>query len=171
MRTDLYRSALHIAAERPIFGWGYGQFGYQFIKRLNTDMSMRVGAWGADLQRAIDRGQEQVYNIGTHNLYLEIQVEYGLLGLIPFLGFLYLVLNDYRLGMSIGDEDLRNLSIYLFAGTIAFLACGMLGHAKMLKILWILAGLGVAVRRLAILGDTETNPYGRYAARPEPQGS
>lgn len=164
MRTDLYRAALHMSKERPFFGYGYGQFGYEFIDRLTTDMSMRVGAWGAELEKAIESGQEQIHNIGAHSLYLEIQIEYGLFGLIPFLFFMFLILRDYRLAEKNGDRDVRELAIYLMAGALAFYVCGLLGHAKMLKIFWILAGLAAAIRRITIVGDTIPSPTGRYSA-------
>ena len=75
MRKDLTGSALRFALERPLLGYGYGQFGVQFIARLNTDLSNRVGAWGFELARAIEEGRELVQDIGTHNTFLEIMVD------------------------------------------------------------------------------------------------
>lgn len=150
MRKDLTGTALYFALQRPILGYGYGQFGVEFMRQLNTDLSTRVGAWGVDLVRAVEEGREYVQNIGAHNLYLEVVVEYGLLGLIPFLSFIFLAFRDLRLCRRWGDETDRLLSCCLAAGLLGFCACGMFGHAKYLKILWILTGLAAAHRRVVL---------------------
>jgi O-antigen ligase len=150
MRQDLTGTALYFALQRPIFGYGYGQFGVEFMARIDTDLKDRVGAWGFDLARAVNNGQEDVHNIGAHNLYLEVMVEYGLLGLIPFMSFLFLALHDLRLCRRYGSEEDRLLAYCLSAGLIAFYTCGMLGHAKYLKILWLLTGLAAAHRRVVL---------------------
>lgn len=148
MRRDLFNGAIHMAKEKPIFGYGYGRYGYEFMDRLNTDMRMRVGAMGADLAKAIETGQEQVHNIGAHNMYLEVVIEYGIVGLVPFMAFLWLVLKDLMLVQKFGNRWQVDLAICLFAGTIAFYICGIFGHSKMLKCLWIIAGLAAALRRV-----------------------
>ena len=153
MRRDLYNAAVHMAKEKPIFGYGYGRYGYEFMDRLNTDMRMRIGAMGADLEHAVERGQEQVHNIGAHNMYLEIVVEYGVVGLAPFMAFLWLVLHDLMLVEKYGNQWQKDLAICLFAGAIAFYICGLFGHAKMLKCLWIMAGLAAALRRITFESD------------------
>ena len=168
MRRDLTGSALIFALDRPLLGYGYGQFGVQFIARLNTDLSNRVGAWGFELARAIDDGRELVQNIGTHNLYLEIIVEYGLLGLVPFVTFMGLALRDLRAAERFGNEEQRLLAICLAAGLIAFYVCGMFVHAKYLKMLWYMAGLAAAQRRVVLTGAGVVPPvvHGDAAALP-----
>jgi hypothetical protein len=164
MRKDLTLTALHFALERPVLGYGYGQFGVNFVDRLNKDLSNSVGAWGFELARAIDDGRELVQNIGTHNLYLEIMVEYGLLGLIPFVAFMGLGFRDQRVAERWGDDDLRLLAICLAAGLIAFVTCGMFVHARFLKVLWMLTGFAAAERRVAL---TEAKAA-ETAVRPAP---
>jgi hypothetical protein len=150
MRKDLTGSALKFALERPVLGYGYGQFGVQFIDRLNTDLSNRVGAWGFELARSIEEGRELVQNIGAHNLYLEVAVEYGLLGLIPFACFMGLALYDLHVAERWGTAEDRILAICIAAGLIGFYVCGMFVHAKYLKILWFMAGLAAAHRRVVL---------------------
>lgn len=150
MREDLTGTALYLALQRPILGYGYGQFGVQFMERIDTDLKDRVGAWGFDLARAVRNGQEEVHNIGAHNLYLEVMVEYGLVGLVPFVAFMALALRDLALCRRWGNDEDRLLAYCLSAGLIAFYACGMFGHAKYLKILWLLTGLAAAHRRVVL---------------------
>ncbi|MBN2374996.1 MAG: O-antigen ligase family protein [Sedimentisphaerales bacterium] len=154
MRRDLFNAAIRMAKEKPIFGYGYGRFGYEFMDRLNTDMRMRLGAMGADLANAIERGQEQVHNIGAHSMYLEVVVEYGIVGLIPFMAFLWFVLKDLMLVQKFGNQWQVDLAICLFAGAIAFYICALFGHAKTLKCLWIVAGLAAALRRVTFESET-----------------
>ncbi len=150
MRKDLTGTALTFALEQPILGRGFGQFGVDFIARINTDLSNSVGAWGFELVRAIEEGRELAQDIGAHNLYLEIMVEYGLLGLIPFLAFMGLALYDLRCVERWGNEEQRLLAICIAAGLIGFFVCGMFVHAKYLKILWFMAGLAAAQRRVVL---------------------
>ena len=150
MRKDLTGTALLFALERPILGYGYGQFGIEFISRVNTDLSNRIGAWGFELVRAVEEGRELAQDVGAHNLYLEILVEYGLLGLIPFLAFMGLMLYDLRCAERWGNEEQRLLAICIAAGLIGFFVSGMFVHAKYLKILWFMAGLAAAQRRVVL---------------------
>jgi O-Antigen ligase len=150
MREDLTGTALQFALEHPILGYGYGQFGVKFIETINTNVSSRIGAWGFELARAIEDGREEKHNIGAHNLYLEIMVEYGLVGLVPFVAFMLLAIADCRVATPRTDPELELLGLCLAAGLISFMVCGMFVHAKYLKILWIVAGLAAAYRRVAV---------------------
>ena len=164
MRRDLTGSALHFALERPLLGYGYGQFGVEFIARLNTDLSNSVGAWGFELARAIAEGRELVQDIGTHNTFLEIMVEYGLLGLVPFVAFIVCAFRDLRCSERWGNREQRLLAICIAAGIVAFCVCGMFVHAKYLKIIWFLAGLAAAQRRV-VLTSTWPDEPGPQASR------
>lgn len=151
VRKALTGTALRFALDRPILGYGYGQFGIEFIHRVNTtDVRNTVGVWGTELVRSVEDGREQARNLGTHNLVLEVMVEYGLLGLIPFLAFISLVFHDLRFAARWGDADQRLLALCVAAGLIALLVCGLLIHAKYLKILWFLAGFAAAQRRVIL---------------------
>jgi O-antigen ligase len=148
LRIDLVRGAWQLIMERPLFGYGYGQFGPEYIKHLSNDVRFPVGAWGANLEQEVAAGRENVHNIGAHNMYLEVGVEYGLLGLLPFVTFLVWILKDLTVVERHGDRLEQDLAVSLYACLIAFYTCGLLGHAKTLKILWILAGLTAALRRV-----------------------
>jgi hypothetical protein len=57
-----------------------------------------------------------------------------------------------------GPPHLRLLAIALSASLIAFLVCGLLGHAKYLKFLWIIFGVVMAAARVSRLGDSPVRP-------------
>lgn len=148
LRTDLVRGAWQLMMERPLFGYGYGQFGPEYIKRLHNNVRFQVSDGGANLAQEVAAGRENVHNIGTHNMYLEVGVEYGLLGLLSFVTFLVWLLKDLTEVERSGNRLEQDLAVSLYACLIAFYTCGLLGHAKTLKILWILAGLTGALRRV-----------------------
>jgi O-antigen ligase len=150
IRKELTGTALNLALTRPILGYGYGQFGPEFVDGVYKDPSTRVGAYGYELVRAVEEGRETVQNIGPHNLILEVMVEYGLVGLIPFLAFLGLALHDLRVSERWGDKDLWLLAVCMGAGLVGFYADAMFVHAKYLHVLWIMTGLAAALRRIAI---------------------
>ena len=66
-----------------------------------------------------------------------------------FVAFLFLAAADYRLCERYGDPQLQDLAVCLMAGILSFYVCGIVSHLLELKLLWILAGLSVAIRRVA----------------------
>jgi hypothetical protein len=143
-RRDLAYTALDIWMEEPVFGHGIGEFGPKFIRSAESD-------WVVDMRQRVFDGREPVHYIGTHNLYLEIAVEYGLLGLVPFLAFLAFVWRDLKQTERAGDTLARELAICLSASLLAFLVLGFFGHTKLFKPWWILVGITPGLRR-AVLG-------------------
>ncbi len=170
IRKDLAGTALRLSLERPLLGHGFGQFGAEFVARVKTDLSNRVSIWSFEIVREAEEGREPVHNIGTHNMYLEITVEYGLLGLVPFVMFLALILADLRCCERWGNKEDRLLAICLAAGVLGFYFSAMLLHAKYLKILWIMAGLAAAHRRV-VLTEHQEKDQARGAGVPHRQPS
>jgi O-antigen ligase len=146
LRRELLTAGFALASERPLLGFGYGQFGHEFMNRLIVGKSEIAES----LIRKVEEGRDLAENIGAHNLYLEVMVEYGLLGLIPFLAFLWFILADLRDTERQGDPVYADLAVCLRSGEVACFVCGMFGHAKALKIIWIFAGLAAALRRRAV---------------------
>ena len=149
-RTALSGTALRMALDRPLLGHGYGQFGIKFIAEADQDLSTESGAFAFEQARAVEEGRELAANIGAHNLFLEISVEYGLLGLIPFVAFIALAFRDLRCAERWGNNEYRLLAICLAAGLIGFLVTGMFVHSRYLKILWLMTGLAAALRRVVL---------------------
>ncbi len=152
VRRDLAYTAIDLAKERPIFGYGYGQFGPEFIKQLRAGKTLHElkGGSGAVMEEMIEKGYEAVNDLRCHNTYLEVLFEYGLVGLVPYLLFLGFVVRDLWQVEKYADPANSQLASALMAGLIAFFTCGFLGHAKILTIFWILAGLACALRRVVL---------------------
>jgi len=102
-RAAIYRSAMQMAAEKPILGWGF-------------EANMR------EMARRVPDAAENVGNVGlldTHNLLLHVLTESGLLGLVPFLVGLWLcIVAAFRARNSVhGLIPLILLAAVLFATT------------------------------------------------------
>ena len=157
IRRELMLTALDFWIESPIVGHGYSRYGiamYQKALRV-PPANPSLNGWFADLHKAVAEGRESPENIGAHNLYLEILTEYGLIGLVCYLAIFFAAWRDLKWVERNGDESQRLLAICLAAGFLTFLVCGMLVHAKYLKLPWILLGLTVALRRVATIGDSD----------------
>jgi len=69
-RLVLSEASLHLAAQRPILGWGYGQF-----DTVKNSESFNTG----------NLPSKQLYDYTSHDTYLTILVELGIVGLALFL--------------------------------------------------------------------------------------
>ncbi len=142
--------------KQPVFGYGYKGFGIHFYEAMLTRWpeDYRLQAWAVEMKKSVEEGRELVSNIGAHNLELEILVEYGAVGFVFYFAIFVLAFRELSMAEKRGPPHLRVLAICVKAGLIAFLVCGLLGHAKYLKFLWLLLGLSIAVKRVALAGDT-----------------
>jgi hypothetical protein len=84
--------------------------------------------------------------------------------LVPFVAFIVCAFRDLRCSERWGNEEQRLLAICIAAGIVAFCVCGMFVHAKYLKIIWFLAGLAAAQRRV-VLTTTWPDEPGPQASR------
>jgi len=94
-RMAVYHSALEMAAEKPILGWG--------VNRMPPEIARRVEGYSAVAYAA-------------HNSFLEILVENGLVGLVLYLsiavGLFRLAWrkdNDFTWGRTLAGEEFRHL--------------------------------------------------------------
>jgi O-antigen ligase len=150
-RRDLFYGGVELFKQKPILGYGYGQFGPLFVKLRQAGESVEV------IEQLIDEGFEDLHDLRCHNTYLEVAIEYGLIGLVPFLWFLWRMLAD------LGDaereakrkkwNDQAELAVVLTAGLIGFYCCAFLAHSKIVNILWILGGLTASLRRATLDGQ------------------
>ncbi|WP_176827991.1 O-antigen ligase family protein [Ruegeria marina] len=156
LRTLFFDHAVDIWLEEPIAGHGYKGFGDKFYTAVKVTLpnDLRLQAWAEDMERAVVEGRELVSNIGAHNLQLEILVEYGLIGFVLYFGVFVMGFIEMRRVEIRGPPHLRVLAIAISAGMIAFLVCGLLGHAKYLKIVWLMFGVLMAVARISRIGDS-----------------
>jgi O-antigen ligase len=146
-RRELLIDAVNAFLEKPFIGHGYGQFGYFYVEQIRHRAR---SDWADEVENSINRGVETPENVGTHCLYLEIGVEYGLIGLIPFLLFLAASRKDLLIAEKVGTPEDRDLAIVLTACVLCIAVCGIFGHIKVLKMIWIITGLAAALRRVVL---------------------
>ncbi len=159
LRAFFVTEASNLFMQNPLVGTGFKSFGAQFYEGIQTRLpeDVRLEAWANDTIDSVESGRELVSNIGAHNLALELLVEYGLVGAVLY-GLIFVVAwREATLLEQSGDRSLRIMGTVMKAAMIAFMFCGLLGHNKYLKIIWIMFGLLLAARRLAIVGDSGTD--------------
>lgn len=167
IRKLYFTKAIEIWKEHPIAGRGYKGFGINFYHRVldNLPEDYRLQAMANEMEKAVVEGRELVSNIGPHNLELEIFVEYGLLGAIGYFGLFIMAIREMLRIEARGPPHLRILAICITASLLAFVTCGLFGHAKYLKFLWLTYGLAMAAARVSAIGDSPTRnllQVGRY---------
>jgi O-antigen ligase len=150
-RKDLLSDTIAIASEHLLTGIGYGQLGPMLY---NDPRSPYI----QDVADQIDLDSPEIHNAGAHNLLLEVWVEYGLLGLVPYIAFLALLLRDLNRLSRSPDPMVSDLATAVMAGVVAFLVCGAFGHLKLLKVFWLLAGVAACLRCCGTRLDKESPP-------------
>jgi len=124
-RIEVWERSLELFSRQPIFGCGFGTFRYQ----------------GFDLG-------------DTHNIYVKILVEQGVVGLAFFLILIMLLLRQSWQLLRSGDDPLgQGLGLGLFAGIFVLLVNNMFGdrwtYLEMSAYFWVFAGLVVRMNLLA----------------------
>lgn len=142
MRREIYEMAFELIKEKPVFGHGYEQYGPQFIKHSRTEM-------GLEWARRDETEEEPAYLLRAHNLYLDVWVQHGIVGLAIMLMLYFGLLRELGKVGAWGRPWERELAIYLMACLWSFYLCGLGGHSQELKIFWVLAGLAAGLRRVA----------------------
>lgn len=108
-RLVIWGGALSMIRERPILGWGTGNFTYGYPQALNTLVSQEspmagyVGGW----------------TNAAHNLLLEVFAELGILGLVAFATLLWTWFGTMRRALPRGNPF--NTDVRLAATTIAII--------------------------------------------------
>ena len=148
MRREIFSMAVDLIMLRPVFGHGYQQFGPQFIKHSNTEM-------GLEWERRDDEGTEPAVLLRAHNLYLDVWVLHGLVGLLPLMLMFGLLLRELNQVAATGPPDEAELAVAVMACLISFYLCGLGGHSQELKIFWVIAGLAAGLRRVAFGGGID----------------
>jgi len=152
LRTYLGLGGVALVQERPITGFGYNQFGQNFMDWLDRrlDVPESVLVWQDSVERRVATGEERVEWIMPHNTVLQVWVEFGLLGLLGFGGFVVFMFRDLKQARRFGDRRWRLLADCLVAASLGFLVCAMFGHLALAKMIWLLAGYSAALRRVAV---------------------
>jgi O-antigen ligase len=102
-RMEIWRDSAHAFLAHPLIGIGLGNFPLALGEKVAT---AKIGA-------------------SAHNIYLDVAVEMGIIGLLAFLFLLWkLCLKLFRLGFGLRDEGMRFLSLALFVSFAWILAYG-----------------------------------------------
>jgi putative inorganic carbon (HCO3(-)) transporter len=141
-RQQVWRAALQTIADFPFTGTGMGTF--------NDVAALLYGLDAPD-------------NPQAHNLFFQVAIDLGMLGLISFLSIQFLVLwaafRAYRLYDSLQEPTLRAIAIGGLSGTVATLAHGLVDvhtwGSKGAFIPWMMLGLVVALYTLALAQELE----------------
>jgi O-antigen ligase len=143
IRTDFIVTGIGMFRDKWVLGHGYGQFGEYFLRHSTSEYVTRM-------QEEIDRGAGAPHSIRPHNMYVDVAVDYGIIGLAAFLWLLTMLLRDLREAERHGEESERRIAVLLQASLIAFCVCGFFGHNSIMRAPWAIAGLVAAVRRVAL---------------------
>lgn len=123
--------AVYMFADHPVLGVGASNF-----RELYPEYIREYGSPVKDEER------------NTHNYYLEVAAEHGLLGLIVFGGILVITLNRLRLAQRLfsaaSNTRLSELAVALQLGFIGYLVSAMFFHGSYPRYLWLQVALAVA---------------------------
>jgi len=152
LRTYLFLGGVALVGERPITGFGYNQYGPNFMHWLDTaaDVPESVLQWQESVESRVATGEERLEWIMPHNTVVQVWVEFGLLGLLAFAGIVFFIFRDLSVARRFGDPPRQLLADCLVAALLGFLVCSMFGHLALAKMVWLLAGYATALRRVAV---------------------
>ncbi len=148
-RLVLAQGALRMFSESPIIGKGIGTLQYT------------IGNYMADL------GYDK--NVVAHNMYLQILVELGLIGFLPFIYILYRSgkagYQLYRTGM---DTYMRNIGIAFFCCVCALAVSNLFGNRffriSLTGYYWVLAAMVFnRLNEISLVLKTKSNSGARHS--------
>jgi O-antigen ligase len=140
-RTDLWSIAAGIAADHPVFGIGGGNFTLVAPEYASHAINL------TSVHVIVDRPQV------THNTYLGLLAELGVIGLVAFVvlvaSALLLAWRSTRLLTDTADVALEPMCRAVLVSLIAILAAFAFLSGATEKPLWLLVGLAVSLHGLA----------------------
>lgn len=139
-RISIYNNTINMIKHHPSIGVGVNTF------------SLNYGKYKTESAEKYAHTPDTIY---SHDIYLQMAGETGLLGLAAFILFLFLIFknvtNNY---FKLKDEYLRAVSLSLIAGLIAFLINGLtetsLYNARVAMVFWYLIGVALSLSRMGI---------------------
>jgi O-antigen ligase/polysaccharide polymerase Wzy-like membrane protein len=140
-RIELQRTAWDMMVDNPIIGVGVGGFGPKLLE-TNSPVA-QVSRWLVE-----DLDWNPIF-LGTHNMYLQLGCETGVVGLSILLIFYGLLLRDlHRARLSFESSGERRgaaLTSALEVSLLSFLVCAFFLHALHQKIWWMMAAIAVVI--------------------------
>lgn len=133
-RLNLYRAGLSMIAKKPFFGYGPGNYA-----QAATNVKM-------------NQDEERIKRAHLHNLYLQVALETGVVGLCAFLFFVVSVVRMLCRGVgAASDGEASALAAAFCISTCAFLAYNMIDIFRYHGVHLVAAaimGAGIAMTRL-----------------------
>jgi hypothetical protein len=146
VRLEQYKATLNMIVDNPVFGVGLNN---------GTGVKERYVTVSFD-QHDPDT---QFYLEPTHNLYLSLTSEIGLIGSLLFFAFFANVIaRTWRVSNTAMDPDLRlfaNALLVVFAGLIVNSLYDPLHEDAPMTLIWMYCGIAFAMTRMAASGDGE----------------
>jgi len=139
-RISIYSNTVNMIKHHPFIGVGINTFSKNYAK-YKTE--------------AAEKYCPTPDTIYSHNIFLQMAGETGLLGLAAFLWFLFAVFQEgVRAVRKLKDEYLRAVALGLIACVIAFLVNGLtetsLYYARVSMVFWFVIGVLLSLRRLSV---------------------
>ncbi|MFZ2299903.1 MAG: O-antigen ligase family protein, partial [Candidatus Moraniibacteriota bacterium] len=131
-REMIWRSAVRIIADHPLFGIGIGRFQETYLAYQRY--------FPPYLEWAVPQ---------PHNLYLAVWLQAGLMGLIGFFLLMVAWFWKMRMLLKFGDEDSKKISVFLIA-TLAMYGIAGLVDTTFFKtdlafVFWLLVAFGIGL--------------------------
>ncbi len=140
-RLQLQNAAWDMVLEEPAWGVGLSGYGLRIVKD-DSDVS-HIMRW------LVDEMHWDARTFGTHNMYLQLASETGLVGLGLMVLFLGIMLRDLRKAehfyIKAGNERVTTLVMSLQVSLLSFLLCAIFLHALQQKIWWMMAAIAAVV--------------------------
>ena len=140
-RTSEMTAAVRMFAAEPITGVGYGSFSLHYPETVR-DLGIDV--------RATPRE--------AHNLFLQFAAEMGLLGILLLAGITAAVFISIRRGRErfrrISDLRGDGIGFAVTASLAGFLVTSLFLHLDFGRLVWLIAGIGLALPRIAAFEDS-----------------
>ena len=159
VRFEQYKATFDMIVDNPIFGVG-----------LNNGTGVKEHYVNVSFDE--QDPDTQFYLEPTHNLYLSLASEIGLIGSLFYFAFFgHVLMRTWRVSSSL-DPELRffaNVLLIAFAGLFVNSLYDPMHEDAVMRMLWLYAGLAFALSRMADAGSDERN-VALAAVRPDSSG-
>ena len=146
-RGDLWLAAAHGYVQHPLTGLGYGAFDEVSFQLLSQTPGVNLIN---HVRFAVRSGEE------VHNAYLSSLAQLGPLGLLLFVGILWVtaraLLHASRRARASGDRQIRRVANALIVSLMAFSVSSLLLSTETSRALWLVVGLSLALPGIALDG-------------------
>jgi O-antigen ligase len=146
VRMEQYKTAIAMIVDNPVFGVG-----------LNNGTSVKERYVNVSYDKYDP--DTQYYLEPTHNLYLSLTSEIGLIGSMLYFAFFFnVVLRTWRLSNTAVDPDLRfcaNAILIAFAGLFVNSLYDPMHEDAPMTLMWMYCGIAFALARMADRGPDQ----------------